>query len=342
MSSSKLIYWFEEVGKEYNDVVGKKCANLGEMLRMGLPVPPGFALTLDIYKKFLTDTGVGEKISSYIGECGDLKSRGIDVFDKVSQNLRAIVENQKMPSSVGDEIASYYEQMCKKFKTPNMAVAVRSAGTASRPGMFETYLNVKGTDEVLDKVKIVWASTFTPRAIAFRCNKDMPVDCDILGIAVIKMVNAKAAGIGFTVDPITGDNSKVIIEANWGLGEGVVSGEENVDRWVVEKKDWKIVERAIGNKVKQVINKEKGAEWAEVPLEKRLKPCLTDGEIKWVAKVAKLIEDRLGAPQDMEWAVDPDFPAERNIFLLQTRPAKVAAKKSATELLAEMIASRYR
>lgn len=342
MSSRKLIYWFEEVGKEYNDVVGKKCANLGEMLRMGLPVPPGFALTLDIYKKFLTDTGVGEKISSYIGEYGDLKSRGIDVFDKVSQNLRAMVENQKMPSSVGDEIASYYEQMCKKFKTPNMAVAVRSAGTASRPGMFETYLNVKGTDEVLEKVKIVWASTFTPRAIAFRCNKDMPVDCDILGIAVVKMVNAKAAGIGFTVDPITGDNSKVIIEANWGLGEGVVSGEENVDRWVVEKKDWKIVERAIGNKVKQVINKEKGAEWDEVPLEKRSKPCLTDSEIKRVAKVAKLLEDRLGVPQDMEWAVDPDFSAGRNIFLLQTRPAKVAAKKSATELLAEMIASRYR
>ena len=207
--------------------------------------------------------------------------------------------------------------------------------------MFETYLNVKGRDDVLEKVKRVWTSTFTPRAIAFRSNKNMPIDCDMLGVAIIKMVNAKSAGIGFTVNPITGDESKVIIEANWGLGEGVVSGEENVDRWVVDKKNWKILERAIGNKIKHVINKGKGAAWDKVPIHKRSKPCLTDEEIKGVAHIAKLLEDTFGAPQDMEFAIDLDLPKGKNIVLLQTRPAKTVAKQPATEKLAEMIAKRY-
>jgi pyruvate,water dikinase len=341
VNSSKLIFWIEDIGKQHNDVVGKKCANLGEMTKMGLPVPPGFALTLNIYQKFLTDTGLAKKISSYIHECGDLKGKSVAIFDEVSRDLRSMTETQKMPSSLEDEIKSCYEQLCNKLKILNMAVSVRSSGTTSRPGMFETYLNVKGKDDVLEKVKRVWASTFTPRAIAFRANKDMPIDCDMLGVAVIKMVNAKSAGIGFTVNPITGDDSKIIIEANWGLGEGVVSGEENVDRWVVNKKNWKILERAIGNKIKYVINKEKGAVWYEVPVEKRSKPCLADDEIKRVAKIAKLLEDRLGAPQDIEFAIDLDLPKGKNIVLLQTRPAKTVAKQSATEKIAEMIAERY-
>jgi len=210
--------------------------------------------------------------------------------------------------------------------------------------MFETYLNIVGKEAVVANVKKVWASSYTPRAIAFRIAKGLAIDCDMLGVAVIKMVNATAAGIGFTIDPVLGDDTKVIIEANWGLGEGVVSGVENVDRWIVEKETLKIVERSVGKTVKCVVYMEKGADWAEVPVANQAKPCLTDEELKAGTEVAMHLEQRLGKPQDMEWALDPDFPTGKNIFLLQTRPAKSIAKKADSELkdLADKLVSGVR
>jgi len=343
MGSDKLIFWFEEIGKEHNDRVGKKCANLGVMRQMGLPVPPGFAISIDLYMRFARETGAIEEISSYVKGLGELRGQGIKVFEKVSQTIQGIIEGKEMPPDVKRWISSYYDDLCKKVEIPDVAVSVRSAGTESRPGMFETYLNVQGTDEVLDKVKKVWASAYTTRAIAFRVNKDLSIIGDELGVAVPKMVNACSAGIGFTVDPITGDTSKVVIECNWGLGEGVVSGVENVDRFVVDKESLEITERMVGKKTKQVLNKGKGVAWEEVPLDKQSLPSLSDGEIKEVAKLAKTLEERLGCPQDIEWAVDSDFPFPQNIFLLQTRPAKVAVSKfgSPTDRIIDLIAKKF-
>jgi len=209
--------------------------------------------------------------------------------------------------------------------------------------MFETYRDVRGVDEVLGKVKKVWASAYTPRAIAFRVNKDLPVMGDELGVAVPKMVNACSSGIGFTVNPVTGDDSKIVIECNWGLGEGVVSGVESVDRFVVDKESLEIIERFIGRKEKQVSSKDRGVVWEEVPLDKQSIPCLRDVEVVEVAKLAKTLEQRLGCPQDMEWAIDLDLPFPKNIFLLQTRPAKVAVKKpmSPTDRIIDLIAKKY-
>lgn len=343
MGSEKLIFWFEEIGKEHNDIVGKKCANLGVMSQMGLPVPPGFAISIDLYKRFIQETGAIEEISRYVMSLGEIKGQGIKVFENVSQTIQDMIEGKEMPLGLKEVISSYYVELCKKVGVADVAVSVRSAGTESRPGMFETYLNVKGTDEVLDKVKKVWASAYTTRAIAFRVNKDLPIIGDELGVAVPKMVNACSAGIGFTVDPVTGDASKVVIESNWGLGEGVVSGEGSVDRFVVDKQTMEITERAVGEKTKQVVNKVKGAEWEEVPLDKQFIPCLNDNEIKEVARLARLLEERLGTPQDIEWAIDSDFHFPQNIFLLQTRPAKVAVKKpvSTTDRIIDLMARKF-
>lgn len=344
MGLTKLIFWFEEIGKEHNDIVGKKSANLGVMTQMGMLVPPGFAISIDAYKGFIHETGVAEKIAGYVGSLSELKGEGVARFEEISRDISAMIENQPMPQSLMAEIASYYEQLCNRVGIPDVAVSVRSAGTASRPGMFETYLNVKGKDEVLDKVKRVWASAFTPRAIAFRVGKGIPVDGDILGVAVPKMVNARAAGIGFTVDPVSGDSSKIVIEANWGLGEGVVSGTETVDRFVVDKQSLEIIGRAVGKKLKQVVSKEKGAEWEDMPPDMQLVPCSSDDEIKEVARLARMLEERLKEPQDMEWAIDPDFSFPHNVFLLQTRPAKVAVKKpeSASDQLADRLVSGFK
>jgi len=338
-----MIYWFEELGKEHNDMVGKKCANLGQMTRMGLAVPPGFAISIALYEKFIQDTGTNEKMASYVKGLGNLQGVGISIFEEMSRTLRSMIEAKEMPSSIKEAITSYYEKLCKKTGIADVPVSVRSAGTESRPGMFETYLNVRGVEEVIEKVKKVWASAYTARAVAFRVNKGFPVLGDELGVAIPKMVNARASGITFTVDPVTADDSKILLEANWGLGEGVVSGAESVDGFVVDKESLEITARHVGNKVKCVVYTKDGADWADVPEHMQNTPCISDEEIIEIAKVAKEAEKSLGGPQDMEWAVDQDLTFPGSLFWLQTRPAKVAAQKkvSASSRIAELIAKKF-
>jgi pyruvate,water dikinase len=343
MTTEKLIHWFEELGKEHNDMVGKKCANLGQMTRMGLAVPPGFALSIPMYEKFTRETGIAEQMAFYVKGLGDLQGVGISVFEEMSRTLRSMIEGKEMPSSIKEAIASYYEKLCIKTGIENVPVSVRSAGTESRPGMFETYLNVRGIEEVVEKVKKVWASAYTARAVAFRVNKGFPVLGDELGVAIPKMVNARASGITFTVDPVTADDSKILLEANWGLGEGVVSGAESVDGFVVDKENLGIVARHVGTKVRCVVYTKDGADWADVPENMQNMPCISDEEIIEIARVAKSAEQSLGGPQDMEWAVDQDLSFPGSLFWLQTRPAKVAAKKkvSASSHIADLIAKKF-
>ncbi len=338
-----MIYWFEELGKEHNDMVGKKCANLGQMTRMGLAVPPGFALSLALYEEFIQETGTGEKMASYVRSVGNLQGVGISVFEEMSKTLRDMIESREVPASIKEGIASYYEKLCKKTGIANVAVSVRSAGTESRPGMFETYLNVRGIEEVLEKVKKVWASAYTARAVAFRANKGFAIIGDELGVAIPKMVNARASGITFTVDPVTADDSKILLEANWGLGEGVVSGAESVDGFVVDKESLEIEARHVGNKVKCVVYTKDGADWADVPEHMQNMPCISDEEIIEIARVAKEAEKSLGGPQDLEWAIDQDLSFPGSLFWLQTRPAKVAAKKkvSSSSHIADLIAKKF-
>jgi pyruvate, water dikinase len=343
MTAERLIFWFEEIGKEHNDIVGKKCANLGQMTRMGLAVPPGFALSLDAYRLFVKESGLASEMEQYVRKFGDLKGQGITVFDQMSQTLRNMIEARQIPENLKIQILGYYKELSTRLGLDDPAVSVRSAGTESRPGMFETYLNVKGREDLLGKVKKVWASAYTSRAIAFRANKGFPILGDELGVAIPKMVNARASGITFTVDPVTADDSKIILEANWGLGEGVVSGAESVDGFVVDKENLEILARHVGNKVRCVVYTKDGADWADVPDPMQSMPCISDEEIIEIAKVAKSAEKSLGGPQDMEWAVDQDLPFPESLFWLQTRPAKVAAKKkvSASSRIAELIAKKF-
>ncbi|MBN2124099.1 MAG: PEP/pyruvate-binding domain-containing protein [Deltaproteobacteria bacterium] len=343
MDSEKLIFWFEELGEEYNDFVGKKCANLGEMIKMGLPVPPGFALSLAMYRKFIRETGAEEEMSGYIEGLGDLKEGGIRLFEQISKTIQGLIMEKEMSPGVKGPISTHYQNLCERVGIPDMPVSVRSAGTESRPGMFETYLNVRGIEDVLDKVKRVWASAYTTRAVAFRINKGIPVLGDELGVAIPKMVNARASGITFTVDPVTADDSKIILEANWGLGEGVVSGAESVDGFVVDKANLEITQRHVGRKTKCVVYTKDGADWADVPDKMQGMPCVSDEEILEIARIARSVEKTLGGPQDMEWAVDQDLTFPESLFWLQTRPAKVAAKKkvSAAAHIAEMMAKKF-
>jgi pyruvate,water dikinase len=323
--SEKWIFWFEEIGREHNDLVGKKCANLGEMTRMGLPVPRGFSLSIKAQERFVKETNADQEVKQFVSNFGTVQT--LKQYEEVGNGLRHIIENKEMPEDMREAIMSYYDILCDKCGA-EVAVSVRSAGTVSHPGQYETYLNVKGKAEVLNKVVKVWSSIFNTRTIAALIRKRLPIEnSPLIGVAVLEMVNARCAGVGFTCDPVSGDPSKMTIEGAWGLGESVVSGTQTPDKYILDKYTLDIIERVINDKAIQVVGKGQGTVEEEVTADKRLIPCFSDEEAVRIAELAKALELHFGMPQDMEWAISTDLPFPDSIFLLQTRPvAGIAAK----------------
>ena len=333
--AKKLVLWFEELRKEDVPLVGGKCANLGEMINAGIPVPPGFAISAYAYKLFLEETGIANKVYSIIKETikdpNDPKQ-----YEEASAKIRQLIESTPIPSSIEKAIREYYKMLNDRVGAVEAFVAVRSSATAedlpdaSFAGQQETFLNVKGGDELVYYVRKCWSSLFTPRAIFYRTQKGFPHEKVLISVAVQKMVNSKAAGVMFTLHPATGDRSKIVIEGAWGLGEAVVSGAVTPDRFIVDKATLKILSKEVAEKTVEYIRDPKTGKTlhAEVPPERRRIPCLTDEEIIELAKLAKRIEEHYGKPQDIEFAIDRDLPFPENVFIVQSRPETVWSLKA--------------
>ncbi|MEI8181577.1 MAG: PEP/pyruvate-binding domain-containing protein [Desulfomonile sp.] len=332
----KWIYWFEELGRIDNDLVGKKCANLGEMTRLGMKVPPGFAISVDGYERFMSESGAGEEIRQYVRQNGHLLTNVTKQME-ASRSIRKFIESKKMPTEMREELWQNYNSLCLKVGIQDMSVAVRSSGSVSMPGQMETYLNVRGKEELGKKVIQVWGSAFTTRAIAFRIEKNMEMEKTPIGVAVLKMVNAKCAGVVLTVLPTTGDTGKVVVEGNWGLGESVVSGEITPDQFIVDK-ECGDSECIIGNKTKMVCYHTSGIRTTDVPKDMQGEACLKPDELQEIVRISKQVEDHFQVPQDMEWVIDQDLPFPENVFWVQARPAKFTKKKeNDAEYLAELM-----
>jgi pyruvate,water dikinase len=339
--SKKWIYWFEELGSEHNDLVGKKCANLGEMTRLGMKVPPGFAISVDGYERFMEESGAGEEIRRYVTANEGLLTT-VEKQIEASRAIRSFIESKQMPTQMRDDLYDSYNDLCGKTRLPDVAVAVRSSGSVSMPGQMETYLNVQGKPLLAQRVIQVWGSAFTTRAIAFRLEKNMEMEKAPIGVAVLKMVNAKCAGVVLTVLPTTGDTSKVVVEGNWGLGESVVSGEITPDQFIVDKQcgDFECV---IGSKTKMVCFQSMGIRMTEVPKDLQCAPCLNPDELREIVRISTRVEDHFQVPQDMEWVVDQDLPFPDNMFWVQARPAKYTQKKeNDAEYLAELMSRIFK
>lgn len=323
----KYVYWFNELGREYDELVGKKCANLGEIARLDMPVPPGFALAVDAYNTFMVETNAAEEISQCLTRFPSGPQSVAD-FQKASKDIRQIVDSKRMPKDIEQAVFLSYDALCQQCNAADVAVSVRSAGPKSHPGQYETYLNVRGKEALIEKIIRVWSSTFVSRALSSRANEGLPLHTDPIGVAVLKMVSAKSAGIGFTANPNTGDMSQIIIEGSWGLGETVVGGTVNPDRYVIDKNTLEVVEKTIGHKLMKITSQEQGTVEEKVPPSEQDVPCLTDGELLEIARLAKELESRFGEPQDMEWAIDSALGFPQNVFLLQTRPVVIAKRTS--------------
>ncbi|HUL23061.1 MAG TPA: PEP/pyruvate-binding domain-containing protein [Thermodesulfobacteriota bacterium] len=333
----KWIYWLKELGQENNDIVGKKCANLGEMMKGGFNVPPGYALSVEAYKRFMNETPVTERLLKYLeGFKADPNNVSDTLkYEKASQDIREMVESIKMPSDMEKTVKEYYSELCRIAGRENIPVATRSAGPVSHPGQYETYLNVSGADEVARNVRRVWSSTFNTRSIIARARLGLPLHYDPIGVAVLTMVDAKAAGVMFTVNPVNGDESKVVIEGSFGFGEAVVSGNVTPDRFLVDKVTLEIEEKVISDKGSEyALNpKTKEMEYKELPADKKKAPCLEDREIIELTKIAKKVETHFGCLQDIEYSISASLPFPQGVFLVQARPESVWAKKKKESVL---------
>jgi len=333
------IFRIEELGKEFNNTVGKKCAHLGEMAKVGLRVPPGFALSLEAYRKFMSETGAAEEIKQYL----DGLHHGFEEirhFNEASAELRRIVESKDIPADMQEQILTYYREMGRKCDRERIAVSTRSAGASSHPGQYETYLNVMGESELLDKIVKVWSSTFNARSLSARKRVGLPLESDPIGVAVIQMVNARCAGVLFTADPNTGDRSRMIIEANWGLGESVVGGEAMPDTYILDKESLEIVERKLGSKKRCVTFQEVGVAEVETPQDQCDAFCLREEEAREIGRLGKILEAHFGVPQDAEWAVDGERTCPESVILLQTRAEVIAEQKKPVDRILDLMLSR--
>jgi pyruvate,water dikinase len=330
MAPAKLIFWFEELGQEYNDAVGKKGANLGELCKLGMPVAPGFVISIETCRRFFAETSADEQISRYITELGNISD--IKQCDEASRVIRSMVEEKEMPGYIAEEIKSYYKALCQKVGVAAVAVSTRSGAPVSRPGMFDTCLNLKGEEQVLQGVKKVWSSAFTTRAIWYRTTHGISIAGDILGVTVQKLVNARTAGITFTADPVTGDTSRIIVHACWGLGEGVVSGKVVADKFILSKETLEVLQTTVNDKITYVVCSDETVETKDVPADKQSIVCISEPELKEVSRLARFLDQHLGQPQDIEWAIDPELPFPDNIFLFQARPVKITGERAQTPI----------
>ncbi len=333
----KWIYWLSELRQGHNDIVGKKCANLGELTAAGFRVPPGFALSVVAYDRFMKETQATERVLKILADFKADPENVADTekFDRISEEVRGTVEAVKMPPDMEKTVREYYDGLCKETGQDNLFVATRSAGPVSHPGQYETFLNVSGADDVVQYVINVWGSTFNTRSIIARARLGLPMHYDPIGVAVLTMVDAKAAGVMFTINPINGDRSKVSLEGGFGFGEAVVSGSVNPDRYLVDKVTLEIEERVISEKGNEfVYNADtRRMEYRELPPERQKQPCLEENEVIELARIAKKVEAHFGCPQDIEFSVSGSLPFPESIYLVQARPESVWGKKKVESVL---------
>jgi pyruvate,water dikinase len=327
------IAWYEQYDPAEAACLGGKNASLGTMTAAGLPVPPGFAVTADAYRTVFAARGLDAALH---GLLTDLDPDDSGAVVSAGATARAMVLDLELPPWLCDQLLEAYTRLGERCGTEDVPVAVRSSATcedqpdASFAGEHDTYLWVRGADAVVEHVLRCWSSLFTDRAICYRRKMGYADDGAAMSVGVQKMVLPKAAGVAFTLNPLDGDRSQIAIDASWGFGEAVVSGAVTPDNFLVDKVMGEITRRTISPKA--VEHRLDGADHvveAEVEPERRDAPCLTDDEIKAVARLARRAEKHYRCPQDVEWALDTQLPDGENVLLLQSRPETVWSRKKA-------------
>lgn len=318
---------FSELSKADAGIAGGKGASLGEMTQAGIPVPPGFVVLTTAFDQFMTDSGLSKNVQSVLDAVD-----GEDVHSLLaaSKALEDMIMAAAMPKSVQVEIMSAWKELGAEF------VAIRSSATAEDgmnaawAGQLDTYLNTR-EDEVLWNVQRCWASLYTPRAIHYRLGKGMGKEPLSVAVVIQKMIQSEVSGVAFSVDPLSKNHNRLIIEASYGLGEAVVSGQVTPDSYVVTKESREIVSKTIATKSRGLFKSATGGiDWREVPSEQRNEQALSDEDIFSLSEVIVTIERHFGFPSDIEWALEGGI-----LSITQSRPITTLTNESFTPELRE-------
>jgi pyruvate, water dikinase len=341
--------------------VGPKMARLGQLASAGWRVPDGYAVTAaalegwlpasaqaELHRLFSTPASSASNSSSASGGttgAGGQDYGGHQRLAALAEQARQIIEGQPLPPRLADAVAAAHARLEQRTgRGAALRVAVRSSAVgedghaASFAGQYETYLGVSGLDAVLRHVARCWASGYSAHALEYRrrFGGSSPLRANDLAVGVLELVDARSAGVAFTLDPVTGDRDRLVVEANWGLGESVVSGQVTPDYWTVERDSGRILERRVGAKLVWSVLADagnagpgaggaaaegrSGTVLAPLPAELAQAPCLSDDEVRYICRQAAAIEAAEGTPQDVEWAIARDLEFPDCVFFLQHRP----------------------
>lgn len=333
------IKWFEELKKEDIPSVGGKGANLGEMTNHGIPVPPGFCVLAKAYKDFVTQSNINKVIEDLVSK---INFEDANDLEEKTAKIRNLIVETDMPVQIERDILQAYAELAELVNLNEPEVAVRSSATAedlpdaSFAGQQDTYLHIKGKENLLKNIKKCWASLWTSRATYYRHVKGFDHMSVLLSVVVQIMVNASKSGVMFTINPINNDPNEIMINASWGLGEAVVSGAVTPDEYIVDKNTLTIKEKRIAKKTVMVVREASEIGTTKVKVKDILgpgaisEPCLTDDEVKKIASMGKKIESIYKFPQDIEWAIDRDTG---ELYILQSRPVTTFTPQEERELV---------
>jgi pyruvate,water dikinase len=334
-----LIKWFSEIGKDSGSIAGGKGANLGEIYNLKVPVPPGFVITAQAYDYFIESSGLKDRIKGLLGK---INYEDTQQLNDVTEVIRNLIIEAKMPKDLEEEIIESYEALgasdlssvhgsaldiLHNAQEP-IFVAVRSSATtedlaeASFAGQQESFLNVKGDQKLIINIKKCFASLFTSRACYYRNKQGFKDVHASLAVVVQKMVDSTKSGVIFSKDP-NYKNDNIIMEAVWGLGEGIVSGTITPDKYVVNRQNMEITDIKVADKKIAITRDSSGGETTtKLRDEKSKQQVLTKNEILRLAELALKLEDHYKKPQDMEFAIECS-----DIYLVQTRPITTIEKR---------------
>jgi pyruvate, water dikinase len=337
-----VVVWFEDLSKTDVATAGGKGANLGELARAGLPVPPGFVVTAEGYLSAMDEGGVREDLRAAFDDARVCADDPVALAD-ASDRLRSLVRKAGVPSALRDELIAAYHRL-----GDDTAVAVRSSATAedtagtSFAGMHETFANVVGDTAVLDRLVDCWASLFGERVIAYRASQGLTEE-PAIAVVVQRLVPSERAGVLFTADPSSGDRDRIVVEGALGLGEVVVSGQVEPDTYVLAKDGLRLTSVRVGHQTHKLVGDEHGAvvrvDLDEADAGARV---LTDDEAVALARLGLRVEAHYGEPQDVEWAIAGDeiyLVQSRPITTLTTTPAPSTAESAATTVLVRGLAA---
>ena len=307
-NNMKLIKTFQNISKNDVKIAGGKGASLGEMTQSKIPVPPGFVILSNAFDKFLEANNLETDIDAILHNVDHTK---IHTVENASEKIRALILSAEIPEKIANEILRFFKELKADFVAIRSSATAEDSSFAAWAGQLESYLNTTKKD-LLENVKKCWASLFLPRAIIYRFEKNLHKHPISVAVVVQKMIQSEVAGISFSVHPITQDKKQMLIEAGIGLGESVVSGQITPDSYVIEKTNWKIIDKNIAKQTK-VLKKSGGKNvWKTIASDKQK---LTDSQIIELAKLTVRIGKHYNFPVDIEWALE-----NGNFHIVQSRP----------------------